>query len=71
VLDNVIRVLVDEVDTAETVNLAEAEKALKRAEELKANASDAGSLAEAQAVIDRQAVRLQVAGLKKRSKRKY
>lgn len=71
VLNNKIRVLVDEVDTPEEVNEAEAEKALKRAEELKAKAGDAVSLADAQAMVDRQAVRLQIAGLKKRSKRKY
>lgn len=71
VLDNKIKVLVDEVDTTSSVNEEEAQKALKRAEELKAKAGDAVSLAEAQAMIDRQAVRLQIAGLKKHSKRKY
>lgn len=71
VLKNNIRVLVDEVDTPDEVNEAEAEKALRRAEELKEKAGDAVSLAEAQASIDRQAVRLQLAGLKKRTKRKF
>lgn len=71
VLNNTIRVLVDEVETPDVINEAEAEKALRRAEELKEKAGDAVSLAEAQASIDRQEVRLQLAGLKKRSKRKY
>lgn len=71
VLNNVIRVLVDEVDTPEEVVHEEAEKALKRAQELKAKAKDAVSIAEAQAVMDRQAVRLKLAGLKKSSKRRY
>lgn len=72
VLDNNISVLVDEVDTTDSVSEAEAEKALKRAEEMKSKAKDAVSLAEAQTVIDRSTVRLQLAGLKKRSsKHKY
>lgn len=72
VLDNNIRILVDEVDTTDSVNEAEAEKALKRAQELKNKSKDAVSLAEAQTVIDRSTVRLQLAGLKKRStKHKY
>lgn len=69
VLNNVIRVLVDEVDTEESINEEEAEKALKRAQEMKRKAGDAVSLAEAQATIDRTMVRLQLAGLKKRSKK--
>lgn len=71
VLNNVIRVLVDEVDTPEEVVHEEAEKAFARAQELKAKAKDAVSIAEAQAVMDRQAVRLKLAGLKKSSKRRY
>jgi F-type H+-transporting ATPase subunit epsilon len=69
VLNNEIQVLVDEVDTSEDISEAEAEKALKRAQELKAKAGDANSLAEAQASIDRSTVRLQLAGLKKRHKK--
>lgn len=65
VLDDTIRVLVDQVDTTDDINEAEAEKALKRAQELVAKAGDAVSLAQAQAAMDRQAVRLQLAGLKK------
>lgn len=69
VLNNEIQVLVDEVDTSEDISEAEAEKALKRAQELKVKAGDANSLAEAQSIIDRSTVRLQLAGLKKRHKR--
>lgn len=71
VLDNVIQVLVDEVDTEQSISLAEAEKAYKRAQELKDKAKDSVTLAEAQAMIDRSAVRLRLAGIKKHSKRKY
>ncbi|HEX5797838.1 MAG TPA: ATP synthase F1 subunit epsilon [Candidatus Saccharimonadales bacterium] len=71
VLNNEIQVLVDEVDTSDDISEAEAEKALKRAQELRGKASDAHSLAEAQQMIDRSTVRLQLAGLKKRHKQKY
>jgi F-type H+-transporting ATPase subunit epsilon len=71
VLNNEIQVLVDEVDTSDDISEAEAEKALKRAQELRDKAGDAGSLAEAQQMIDRSTVRLQLAGLKKRHKQKY
>lgn len=72
VLNNEIQVLVDEVDTSDDISEAEAEKALKRAQELRDKAGDANSLAEAQQMIDRSTVRLQLAGLKKRhNKQKY
>lgn len=71
VLNNQVQVLVDEVDTSSDISEAEAEKAYKRAQELKDKAKDAVSLAEAQAMIDRSAVRLRLAGMKKHSKRKY
>lgn len=69
VLNNNIRVLVDEVDTPDTVIQQEAEEAYKRAQELKEKAGDAVSIAEAQAVMDRQSVRLQLADLKRRKRR--
>lgn len=69
VLNNVIQVLVDDVDTPGEVQEAEVQKALDRAKQLKEKAGDSVSLAEAQALMDRSAVRLQLAGLKKRSKR--
>lgn len=69
VLNNQIQVLVDVVDTAGEVSEAEAEKALRRAQELRDKAKDAPSLSEAQTMIDRSTVRLQLAGLKKHSKK--
>ena len=70
VLNNQIQVLVDEVDAPEDISEAEAEKALQRAQELHAKAGDAHSLSEAQTMIDRSTVRLQLANLKKRHKSK-
>lgn len=70
VLDNVIQVLVDELDAPNEINEHEAEAALKRAQELISKAKDSVSLAEAQAMMDRQAVRLQLASLKKHTKRR-
>ena len=69
VLHNVVNILVDEVDTPEDYNEAEAEKALARAKEMTEKAGDSVALAEAQSMMDRSAVRLQLASLKKRSKR--
>jgi F-type H+-transporting ATPase subunit epsilon len=69
VSDNTLRVLVDEADHAEEINESEAQKALERAQKMKAEAKDQVSLEHAQALVDRQAVRLQVAGLKRRRQR--
>src|SRR3989344_5646579 len=69
VLHNVVNILVDEVDTPEDYNEAEAEKALALAKEMTEKAGDSVALAEAQSMMDRSAVRLQLASLKKRSKR--
>ena len=66
VADNNLRVLVDEADHGDDINEVEAQKAYERAQELKAEAKDQASLEHAQALIDRQAVRLHVAGLKRR-----
>jgi F-type H+-transporting ATPase subunit epsilon len=66
VADNTLRVLVDEADHSEDINEAEAEKALKLAEKMKAEAKDQVSLEHAQGLIDRQAVRIRVAGLRRR-----
>jgi len=66
VSDNKLRVLVDEADHADDINEAEAEAAMERAKQLKAEAKDETSLEHAQALVDRHAVRLQVAGLKRR-----
>lgn len=69
VADNTLRVLVDEADHADEINEAEAQKALERAEKMKAEAKDQVSLEHAQTMVDRQAVRLQVAGLRRRHRR--
>ncbi|MGC1177398.1 MAG: ATP synthase F1 subunit epsilon [Candidatus Saccharimonadales bacterium] len=70
VSDNTLRVLVDEADHADELNEAEVQKALERAQKMKAEAKDQISLEHAQTLVDRQAVRLQVAGLKRRHQRK-
>lgn len=70
VSNNTMRVLVDEADHADEINEAEAQKALDRAEKLKAEAKDQVSLEHAQQLVDRQAVRLQVAGLRRRHQRR-
>lgn len=67
---NTLRVLVDEADLADNINEAEAQAALERAEKMKAEAKDEVSLEHAQQLMDRHAVRLQVAGLKRRHQRK-
>jgi F-type H+-transporting ATPase subunit epsilon len=66
VSNNVLRVLVDEADHADSINEAEVEAAMERAKQMKAEAKDQVSLEHAQTLVDRQAVRLQVAGLKRR-----
>jgi len=68
VMGNEVKVLVDEAD--DEVNEAEAEKARTAAEELLKKASNQVELEHAQAMVDRQAVRLQVAGLKRRHNRR-
>ncbi len=69
VLKNEVKVLVDDVDAPDEISKEEAEKALNRAKELAEKAGDSVALAEAQSMMDRSAVRLQLASLKKRSKR--
>jgi F-type H+-transporting ATPase subunit epsilon len=66
VSDNKLKVLVDEADHADEISESEAEAAMARAQKLKAEATDEVSLEHAQALVDRHAVRLQVAGLKRR-----
>ncbi|HET7320108.1 MAG TPA: ATP synthase F1 subunit epsilon [Candidatus Saccharimonadales bacterium] len=70
VANNNLRVIVDEADAADDINEAEAQAALVRAEKMKAEAKDQVSLEHAQSLIDRSAVRLQVAGLKRRHQRR-
>ena len=68
VLENTVHVLVDDVDQADGVSEAEAKSALDRAQKMLEGAKDAVSLSQAQAMMDRQAVRLKLASLRKRSK---
>lgn len=61
-----VRVLVDEADHADEIVESEARSALERAQKLRDEAKDTVSLERAQALIDRQAVRLKVAELRRR-----
>lgn len=70
IADNKVRVLVDEADQEDEINEAEAQKALEQAKNLIKEAKDTVSLEHAQQLVDRQAVRLQVAELRRR-KRKF
>ncbi len=63
-----LRVLVDEADHADDLNEKEVEEAFERAKQLKADAKDHVSLQHAQTMMDRHAVRMQVAGMKRRRK---
>ncbi len=69
VVDNVLKVIVDEADSADDISESEAQAAYERAQKLVSEASDKVSLEKAQQMVDRSSVRLQVANLKRRSKR--
>jgi len=69
ILDNTVRILADEAVHAEEIHEESAKKALVAAEEAYANAKDKVSLDKAQQMIDRQRVRLNVAGLKRRNRK--
>lgn len=60
-----VRILVDEADTADEIMEEEAKKAYETAEQLRANAHDQVELEKAKAELDRHAVRLKVAGLRR------
>ena len=64
-----LRILVDEADTADDILEEEARKALESAQDMKAKAKDSVELEKAQQLIDRHAVRLKVAGLRRRHNR--
>lgn len=66
IADNKVRVLVDEADSSEEINEKEAEKAHQEALSLRAAAKDQVSLDHAQSLLDRSAVRLKVAEIKRR-----
>ena len=71
VSNNTLRVLVDEADHANEINEAEAQAAMERAQKMMAEAKDQVSLEHAQTLVDRQAVRLQVAGLRRRHQKRH
>lgn len=64
-----VRVLVDEATHGDEINEAEAEKAHQAAIELRKGAKDQVELDKAQSMVDRHAVRLQVASLRRRHRR--
>jgi F-type H+-transporting ATPase subunit epsilon len=61
-----VRVLVDEADHADEIVESEARAALERAQHMRDEARDKVSLEHAQALVDRQAIRLKVAELRRR-----
>lgn len=66
ILDNTVRVLVDEADRGEEINEKEAQSAYELAKKQRSEAKDQVSLDEANTMIDRTAIRLKVAELKRR-----
>ena len=70
IIEGMVRVLVDEADSEKEINEQEAQKAYERAKAMKAEAKDQVALDKAQSLIDRHAVRLQVAGLRRRHPRR-
>ncbi len=64
-----VTVLVDEADADDDINEKEAEKAREAAEAMLKNATNQVELEHAQSLIDRQAVRLQVANIRRRTRR--
>jgi F-type H+-transporting ATPase subunit epsilon len=65
-----VRILVDEADHGDDIIEAETEKALERATKLRDSAADQVELEKAQALVDRHATRLKVAGLRRHSRRR-
>lgn len=65
-----LRLLVDEADHADEIVEQEAAEALARAKQLKVEAKDQVELDHAQSLIDRQAVRLKVAELRRHRRRR-
>lgn len=63
-----VRILVDEADHSEEINEAEAERARQQAEQLLKGAKSQVEIEQAQALVDRHAVRLRVADLRRRQR---
>lgn len=70
VVGNTLRVLVDDADHADEINEQEAQKAFEKAQQLVKEAKDKVELGQAQSLMDRQAVRLKVAGLRRHHKQR-
>ncbi len=66
---NRIRLLADQADQADEISEQEAKKALEEAKTLRASAKDQVSIKHAQTLVDRQAVRLKVAELRRHRRR--
>lgn len=66
IVDNTITVLTDEADHADEIVAGEAEAALERARKQREGAKDMVSISEAEALMNRAAVRLKVANLRRR-----
>ncbi|MDB5186239.1 MAG: synthase epsilon chain, partial [Candidatus Saccharibacteria bacterium] len=64
-----VRILVDEVEHADELYEEEIRKALERAEKLKKEAKTAVELEKAQALMDRQFIRLKVAEIRRHKRR--
>lgn len=71
ILDNVVRVLVDEADSSDEINEVAVKKAHEEAVQLKKAAKDQMSLKHAQTLIDRTTTQLKVAELKRHRKKQY
>lgn len=69
ILDNKVRVLVDQADREDEINEAEAMKAFEKAQKMRAEASDQVTLSQAENLINRHAVRLKVAEIRRRKRR--
>lgn len=70
VSSDTVRVLVDEAAHGDDINMAEAEKAHQAALDLRKNAKDQVELDKAQGLVDRHAVRLEVARIRRRHQRR-
>lgn len=64
-----VRILVDEATHGDEINLAETEKARDEAKKQLANAKDKVEIERAQALVDRHTVRINVASLRRRTRR--
>jgi F-type H+-transporting ATPase subunit epsilon len=67
--NNEVKILVDEADHHDNLIVEEIEQAIELAKELKEAAKDRQSLYQAQKLIDRHTVRLNVAKIRRRTKR--